>query len=268
MSPRLVHAGAALAVVLLGAAGCGGEAVQEAAERSSNPVVAAAGHAADEETAALALTMQVGGETITGEGVFDLKEGDQGRLTLTVPGPTPASLEMRVVDGDVFVMVPGLDAEQPGKRWVRIDPEAAGGTPADALGLQNPTELIALIGSAASFEETGVETVRGEAMALWSGTLDLTALASDPGAAQRLDDMGVGQLPTEVAIDGEDRLRLVRVTIDLGAIAQGEGQTLPSGAPTEIVASLELFDFGVPVDVEAPPAAEVIDAPAPALMTS
>lgn len=268
MSPRLVRTRAALAVVLMGAASCGGEAVQEAAERSPNPVVAAAGHAADEETAALALTMQVGQETLTGEGVFDLKEGDHGRLTLTVPGPAPATLEMRVVDGDVFVMVPGLEAEQPGKRWVRIDPEAAAGQPADALGLQNPTELIALIGSAASFERTGVETVGGEEMALWSGTLDLAALAEDPGAAQRLDSMGVGELPTEVAIDSEERLRLVRVTIDLADIAHTEGQAPHHGAPTEIVVSLELFDFGVPVDVEPPPAAEVTDAPPPALMAS
>lgn len=263
MRSRLVALGTLL---VLATAGCGGEAAQEVVEQSPDPVVAAAGHAADEETAALSLTMAVGDQTVTGEGAFDLIDGDRGELTLTVPTPTPTTVELRVVDDVVYVMAPGLEAQHPGKRWVRVDPAAAGTAPAGTLGVQNPTELIGLLESATDFEETGTATVRGEEMALWSGTLDLAELAGDAGVGQRLDAMGVGELPAEVAIDDEDRLRMVTFTLDLAAVAEAAGQPLPDGAPAEMVLTIEVHDFGIPVDVQAPPADEVVDAPAPKLL--
>ena len=84
--PALVRAAMVTAAVVI--AGCGSEVGQEAAERSGNPLVAAAGKSAEENTARLAISVTAPGSpiTVTGEGVFDLVSGQEGQLRLEVVG--------------------------------------------------------------------------------------------------------------------------------------------------------------------------------------
>ena len=274
---RLFHV---LLVVLASAAamGCGSEAAQEAAERSDDPVIAAAGKAADEETSRLAVRIEAGPEVVSGEGMFDLIDGDPGVLALSVPTPQGTEeLEMRLVKGDMFMRIPGLERERPGKRWIRADMDSAEQSATDVLALQNPVELVRLLESASDFEEDGTTTVRGEEADRWRGTIDLATIAeADDGAtAAEMRDLGLDEIPAEAAIDNDGRLRRISFTFDLAAMAVGsgeetqadapQGQQPPQSMPDELTFAVELYDFGVDLDVEAPPRDEVIEAPVPPL---
>lgn len=264
---RLAAVAAAASLSL--AAGCSNEAVQEAAERSPDPVVASTARLADEGSARIAVSMAVDGAPalLEGDGVADLGDGGDGSLTMVVqpPGAPAQEIELRAVDGTSYLRVPGLEARQPGKRWLRIDPAApAGGQgPADALAQQDPLAMVRLLESATDFEEAGEGEVRGDHVTLHRGALDLAELAEaeEPGAAAQLRDMGLARVPAEVAVDDEGRLRRVAFTLDLAALAAASGGATPGG-PAEGTFTVELFDFGTPVEVQAPPAAEVTDVPA------
>jgi hypothetical protein len=264
---RLAAIAAAASLSL--AAGCSNEVVQEAAERSADPVVASTARLADERSARIALSVAVDGAPalMRGEGVAGLGEGGDGTMTMVVqaPGAPPQEMEFRAVDGTSYVRVPGLEAQQPGKRWLRVDPAAPAAPrgPADAMAQQDPLAMVRLLESAADFEEAGAGEVRGDPVTLHRGVLDLAELAEaeEPGAAGQLRDMGLAEVPAEVAIDDDGLLRRVAFTLDLAALAAASGGATPGG-PAEATFTVELFDFGTPVEVKAPPAAEVTDVPA------
>ena len=264
---RLTALAAAASLSL--AAGCSDGVVQEAAERSPDPVVSSTARLADEGSARIALSVAVDGAPalVEGEGVVGLGEGGDGSITMVVrpPGAPPQEVELRAVGGTSYVRVPGLEAQQPGKRWLRVDPAAPASPqgPADALAQQDPLALVRLLESATDFEEAGTGEVRGDPVTWHRGSLDVAELAEadEPGAAGQLRAMGLAEVPAEVGIDDEERLRRVAFTVDLAAIAAASGGMTPGG-PAEVTFTVELFDFGTPVEVEAPPAAEVTDVPA------
>lgn len=143
-----------------------------------------------------------------------------------------------MVDGTVFVKVPGLAQQEPGKRWVRADREDLAATdPAGLLAQSNPMEMIRLFEAALDFEEDGETEVRGEPAERWRGTIDLAELAgsNDPGVATQLEGMGISALPAEVAIDGEGRLVQVSVTLAVpdASPQQAPGPGAVGGAQAE-----------------------------------
>jgi hypothetical protein len=109
--------------------GCGSQAAQKAAEHSGNPVVAAAGKAAGDDTARLSLDISAAGDGhhIIGGGVVDLVKGDDGKLTIELPTPRgTAAVDVLSVDGKSFTSEPhpADDAPSsiplaPGERWRR-----------------------------------------------------------------------------------------------------------------------------------------------------
>jgi len=105
----------------------------------------------------------------------------------------------------------------------------------------------------------GEATVRGVEATQYGASVDLADLAGavDPEVreATRLwaealrEQLGVDEVPTDVWIDEDGLVRRIRQRYDLRV---GERKVR-----TEI--AMELFDFGVEVDVEAPPADAVVD---------
>jgi hypothetical protein len=241
-------ASALLALLALALAGCGSEAAREAAERSDDPVISAAAKAADEETARITMAVSAEGEPgqVTGDGVIDLVEGDEGRLVLLVPGPDgqPQETEMRIVDDVGYLKEPG------GDRWLRISEEdvlaANGGAPTASLAEQNPVEMIRLLERSTDVAESGTAELAGEEMTQYTGLVDFAELTEeqDEALARQLRDAGLDQLPIEVLVDGEGRLRKVSFEMDMSKVQQG--------APV-VTFTIELSDFGTEVDVEAPP---------------
>jgi LppX_LprAFG lipoprotein len=207
---------------------------------------------------------------IRGEGEF---EGQRGRITFDMSDFAAASgglfggeMEM-VMDGLVIYMkFPSeLAAQLPGgKPWLKMDLKEAG----KELGIDfedlmqfqqaDPTQSLRyLLGASDDFEEVGSEEVRGVATTHYRGTVDLRKVAELAPEEVRttyervIALAGVTELPFEVWVDEEGLARRMKYE-----------QPLPSGSggqKSTMALTMEMYDFGVQVDVEPPPSDQVID---------
>jgi hypothetical protein len=204
--------------------------------------------------------------TITGNGAFS----DFGRkVDLTVDmsdlgglGGAPTSMQMReIVDGTTLYIkteggeaIPGL-----GSGWMKLDmAEMAGAASGStALGITGWTGFLdSLKGAGASVAETGTDTVDGAPVTVYEGTIDPQAALdqASPEDAQDVQDAleqmgGAFDMPFTAWVDADGMVRRLemRVRVDMGPVSM------------QVVMTIELYDFGAPVTVEAPPADQVTD---------
>lgn len=241
---------ALLALLAALVAGCG----------ANDPVASEQVSAAAQETAAagssrIELTGTHGEDRFTMSGSADYEAGDAG---LTFSGTSDGereSGELRLVDGTFYVRAEqfGLAGLPSDKSWLSFTvPEQERESSLDSLVLPfpfvDPGELLA------TFEEVGGEVkslgeqdVRGVPARGYAVELDLAKLVERAPAKYRetlrseLERRAEKTVPVEVWIDDADRARRVVVAIDGGE------------------AQIDFFDFGLDVDVQAPPADEVLD---------
>ena len=207
--------------------------------------------------------------TFTGEGEFDRERGhmtmDMSSLGEATGGAFAGEMEMILEDLVMYMRFPAAITRQlpRGKSWVRIDLREAG----KELGINleelmqvqqsDPTQSLQYLrGASDDFEEVGEEEVRGVATTHYRGTIDLRKAAEQlPGKARETferatDLIGTVKLPFDVWIDDDGLARRMKYE-----------QPLPSarGEAGAMELTMELFDFGVDVDIEPPPNNEVID---------
>jgi hypothetical protein len=140
--------------------------------------------------------------------------------------------------------------------WVKEDDVATSGDPAELLipfpgSPTKPTDVLtrALLASEEN-ETVGHEDVRGTATTHYRARVDLRKVVNQLPAAERPKGnaehfWGARFVPVEIWIDDENRLRRIR-------IEQAEN------GDSEAITTVELFDYGVEVKVEPPPADELI----------
>jgi hypothetical protein len=158
-----------------------------------------------------------------------------------------------VQDGLVqYLHLPAGTLGTTGKPWLRTDLSKLGltATSAPGAGLTNPIEALrsldAIVGDV---EEVGHEKVRGDDTTHFRFVVD--AAKAQPKAAELLPEEQLERLrkvPVDLWLDGDDRPRRVRQTLDMGATTGGS-----------ITTTVETFDFGKDVTVEVPPADQVQD---------
>lgn len=250
---RWVLAAAALVI----AAGCSGpeQSLQEVLADAPAKTLAAG-------TARVAISAELAsggsGSAFNGEGEFDFEAG-RGRLVLRGGGAS----EIRLAGDVVFVKLAQVQ-ERP---WLKIDIERLASRPGidtdslRQLQRNDPTAVLNYLrGVTDDVREIGTETVRGDPTTHYRATLDLDRAADEVEPEVRdvirqiISELGTSRLPTDAWIDEEGRLRRLRYTLELSA-SQPEGEPVT----TRVTASFELFQFGRPVDVADPPAAEVQD---------
>ncbi len=145
-------------------------------------------------------------------------------------------------------------------KWIKIDASkmAPSGSPATgALGdTPDTAALLDLLEQQAdSFTEVGPDSVRGVDTTRYSALIDLARIArehaaqlDDPSlgdAREKLDQLEASTVTVDVWIDADDLVRKVVVSA-------------PSAEGTATV-TVELYDFGTPVDVAIPDDADTID---------
>lgn len=179
----------------------------------------------------------------------------------------PAKWKLEAIqDGTrVFLSSPLLESALPkGKTWISGDLANLGSQQGvdlgqlGAFGESDPREALALLRAVSGdLEEVGRETVRGVATTRYRTTLDPKKLAQQLGKSGDQDLVGglldqvengaPEAIPLDVWVDDEMLLR----RLDLRYVpAQGGG---------DATFSMELFDYGEPVDVAPPPADQVAD---------
>lgn len=212
-----------------------------------------------------------GAMTVKGGGVTDFS-GAASSLTIGTPGM--GDLEMRQVGETVYVKLPDEFVAQTSgsKPWVRVDLDALygqqyGGAPVQGGASGDPTrQLEYLRGVSDSVEKIGEERVRGVPTTHYEATVDLNreVAGQDAGVKEANQELvkrlGTSKLPVEVWVDEENRVRRyaldVSVPMPESAASQGASQG-DDRLRTRMV--IEYYDFGTPVDVQAPPRDQTTD---------
>ena len=262
-------------------------------------VFAACGHKANPKAAVLAAsTKTVGGHTahmaidikvraktgspqeITGDGVFDFTK-KSGLLQLKLPqfsGMNLGSIEVRVLDSIVYEKLPPQLASAAGQKgWVKIDPAALAkeaGFDLSSLtqtGSSDPTQFLDLLKSISSdVTEVGNEKVTGADTTHYRATIDFAKAVQDNTTLDADTKTKLSSFynkltaPADVWIDSDGRLRKMTYTLDTSKLdASALGSNARAQAAMQQIAgidfTLELSDFGVAVNVTAPPADQTTD---------
>jgi hypothetical protein len=184
----------------------------------------------------------------------------------------PEGWKVQVVqDGDTgYVRLPAIDDQLPeGKTWVRgsAGDVNAGGfdfAELDSFTRNDPRDVLeALRGLSGDIESVGTDELRGVSTTHYRVHLDPADLVRR-AAAERADassffdqlsgQSGVTDVPLDVWIDANGLVR--KLSVDLDA---PDPTTVESGHAS---LAFELWDFGEPVAIDVPPAAQVADASA------
>jgi hypothetical protein len=270
-----------IAVLVTGAAACGGGSddtgqVRATAVRGPMRVIAtSADAAAAAKTARMSMSVDLATARergrVAADGAFDF-ETRLGQMTMDTSALQLSGgrgrVEVRVLDGVVYVelgSVPGLpgralERQLAGRHWLKIDasalPDQPGVAGFDTLGSSDPGAFLdSLRGVSSDVRELGHEAVRGVDTTRYAITVDMSkALEQAPPANRRaakrgLETLGVDSIPADVWIDAHGRPRKFEMHLDAAA-----GGDTVAGTMT-----LELYDYGTKVDVQAPDPSDTVD---------
>ena len=203
-------------------------------------------------TARLALSMKLVGMrneamSVTGDGEMDFANHEASLSMHGSDNREPISLDLRIVGGTVYTRT---DTD-----W-RSAPAAGAG-----VDTPNPASYLAYLQAVSSdVRVDGHETLRGVDTIRYRADIDFDrALAHGANAVDRKElaqaaaMLGGMKMPTTVWIDGDGHLRKVEFSLDLATVFRKAGLTM--GGDPKIAVVLELYDFGIPVHVVAPPGA-------------
>ena len=215
-----------------------------------------------------------------GTGVFDY-ESRRGRLNYDLAGllaaagqeTTNAKAEVVFDELVVYMKFPLLTQSLPNaKPWIKIDLAALGDQAGIDLGQlaqlnqADPSNFLRYLRAVSKgVNEVGEDDVRGVATTHYRARVDLDKVVEQAPADERdqvrasigtlLEATGAKTFPGDVWIDGDGLVRRqsTKVTMKTPAGASGEEQE------ATMTMTMELFDFGVEVDAEPPPASQVTD---------
>jgi hypothetical protein len=242
-------------------------------------LVAAAASTMDAGSARMTMTMTMsvpglGPVSVTADGVTEFATGDSQMsmdMGALLAGLGDASdggtVEVRVLDGVVYLRYPEpLASMLGGAAWFSIDARAALGAQNEGMlgpfGQADPTQYLEYLAAvSSSVEEIGRERVRDVETTRYHAVVDfekavedvpretLAALGIDPETfdehlAQMRAVVGA-DMPIDVWVDDGGRARRMHMDMTFDGVSA--------------TVDMELFDYGVDVTVEAPPAHEVTD---------
>jgi LppX_LprAFG lipoprotein len=257
---RGVLAGIVVAFALAVAACGGGDSGSGA---SGNPTVsiktlqAAVSNTQAEQSSKF--TMDVGVDTtgkslaIHGDGVSS-GDGKTGQITLTIP--SVGTVDERIVDGTVYMNLGDLPfaSKLTDKPWVEVNLDELGqktgidlGGLADQAQSNGPQQgLEYLQGLSGDVEKVGDDTVAGEHAIHYRAQIDYAKVAAKLPEGAARDKLGsLGTVPADVWIDDNDRVVKMQFAVDGSSLGTSDAK---------VQMTMEMTEFGVPVDVQAPPA--------------
>jgi hypothetical protein len=180
----------------------------------------------------------------------------------------PAKWKLEAIqDGTrIFLSSPLLESALPkGKTWISGDLAKLGREQGvdlgqlGSFGQSDPREALDMLrGVSGDLEEVGRETVRGVETTRYRATLDARKLAAQlakggdrdlvGGLVDEVEQAGLRDIPLEVWVDDELLLRRLDLRLNPSNGSGGDARF-----------TMELFDYGEPVDATPPPASLVAD---------
>lgn len=216
---------------------------------------------ADASSAHMRITAVAAGQSITGEGDLTFGSSDPA-MTMDI-ATQEGAVSMVFVDGVLYVKVP--QEIEPDKPWLKLDPKSDNpiakslGGLNDQLGRNaDPRAALREFEKSGEITATEKETLEGTETTHYTITVDVRKLAdnqSDPTAKKALraaSDAGMTEFPVDMWVNEEDLpVRLIVAT----PTPNGQGGT------TSTKVQVDYSDWGKPVTVEAPPAAQTAELP-------
>lgn len=270
MSLRRSLALLCLALAPVAFAGCGGDTL------SFDPVASAATKTAQTESARVAfqanMSMEgIGAMSFSGSGVFDGKTRS-GALNMKFNMPQAAQTQLganptmnMIVDGSdglvLYMRSPMFDKQLPAGSWVKMDLEQlAKKQGIDMSQLMNanqadPSQTLAMLRASKDAHVMNYDRVHGVLTTHYMLKLDLKRLAKEntsmsKSIEQLMDMTDTESFPAEAWIDGKGNVRKMKIDMSMSA---------PTGGEIKMTMTEELYDFGVNVTIQPPPASQVVD---------
>jgi len=248
-----------LAGIGLAAAGCGTVTAQTA-----SLTAAVTNTTAQTARVAVTTTMQMQGMSVsfTETGQFDFAHS-RG----TVSMKSPIGITEIFLPPKAYIRIPaGAGALPRGKSWIAIDTGDSADSSLAGMGALfggsgidgvNPADLLAsLTAVSGNVTKLGAATVRGVPVTEFRVDVDPAKAAARLPLWERASfrdfasSLGTGDIPVDVWVDSQNLVRQMQVSLHPSA---GTG----ASAGETLVQVTDFYDFGVPVRVSAPPAAQV-----------
>lgn len=199
---------------------------------------------------AVTMTGNVAGESVDMRGVIDL--GDPLKADMTVNDPKEGQTTVRIIDTTFYIGVPEEEqASMDGKKWLKMN-LADLGQNSDAMARQfedmDPVKGLKTLLKGKDVTVVGEENVDGVQTVHYTTTSPvdsyLTELDAEvrKGVQAQLAKAGVTEIKTDVWVDEQYQPR--RVHMVMGTVSDF---------------TINYTDYGKPVTIEAPPAAETLD---------
>ncbi|GAA5166374.1 hypothetical protein [Ornithinimicrobium tianjinense] len=189
----------------------------------------------------MTMNMKTGGEDLTMEGAVDVS-GEDPALDLDMAVPGAGKMQMRMVDGRLFMAMPGITPEG---KFMEVPPEQLGDTASALEEVDITSQMDTWEQAARKVVYVGEEDVDGTTMRHYSVTVDSAAAMDAAGvtggdAAAASSAMGE-EFVYEVWLDDDNLMR--KLAFDM------------EGTITEMFAD----NWGEPQDIQAPPAEDIVD---------
>ncbi len=263
------------AALLLALTGCGsdkpesgGDSAKSAPQDPRAALVAAVKKTDERKSARITMRVTAGSASTEAKGVMAFTAPVRGELEMTVPGAGGASEKMKALfTSDAIYIGGGSLASQTGKEWMKLsyaDLKQAGGGAFGKLleqqlsgGQQDPRQYLKLMLASQDLRTVGTEDVNGVKTTHYEGTVDMAKALDDSGQLKELSAAEREALTKQFT-----NLNLTKVDADIWVDEDGWPVRIEqSGKMTQgdFKLRVDMSDFGVPVNVTAPPASKVSD---------
>ncbi len=216
------------------------------------------------DTAHMKITADAAGQELSGEG--DMKMG-AGEAAMSMEMTTPeGTISMVLLDNIFYIKMPQGQELEPGKPWLKIDPnddnpmaKALGGMTEQMSKNADPRATLEQFEKSGEITDTKTEELNGEQTTHYTVTVDVEKLAQnqeDPTMKSAMDQAikaGLKDFPMDLWVNEDDLP--VRVTLDMPTPNPATGKT------ESVKMQIDYTDWGKPVDIAAPSPAEVAEFP-------
>lgn len=193
--------------------------------------------------------------TVTGRAVFDAEGRARAVLSVQSANSNDGSSAEMISEGPVLYMRSPEFKLPPGRRWMKIDLEAAIGLKLPAPAGSDPRSELALLEAAGDAQKLGRENVRGVPTTRYRGTIGVAE------GSKRLREQGEEKLAERFEKNGSPQH--FEVWIGSGALVRRLRvfglESSSEGASTNVDMTIDYFDFGFEPRIEAPDPSEVFD---------
>ena len=210
--------------------------------------------------------------TMTGRGAMDFS-GSESVTTMEMSGM--GAMQVRQVGNVAYTRMPEeFLAQMPGaKPWISVDLDAMyeqqyGASFGQMQGgaASDPARQLEYLRGVSDFvEKVGKEKVRGAQTTHYKAVVNLNKEAAGQDAEvrkaydQMIKQLGTSRLPVELWLDGQNRVRRYAMDMTMPIPENAASPGAPQGGEMRINMVAEYYDFGTPVNVQAPPKNQTMD---------